>query len=301
MSRTSLLAVGAPALFVFLWSTGFISAKLGLPYIEPMTFLVLRFVATGAGFLALVLWLGLAWPSPRVVLHQCVAGLLLQGVYLGGVFASLALGVEAGASALIVGLQPLLVAAVAAPLLGERVGARQWVGLAMGLLGVGLVVAEKLGRGLGTPLGVLLSVLALFGITAGTLYQKRFGAGVDLRVGNVFQFGAAAIVTGALALAFEEQRIDWTPSLVLALAWSILVLSFGAVSLLYVLIRKGAAARVSSLFFLVPPTTALMAWAMFAERLPPLAILGMAIAMVGVALVNRPAARARPRKARWPR
>ncbi len=298
MSRAGLLAVGAPALFVFLWSTGFISAKLGLPYIEPMTFLVLRFVATGAGFLALVLWLGLAWPGPRVVLHQCVAGLLLQGVYLGGVFASLALGVEAGASALIVGLQPLLVAAVAAPLLGERVGARQWAGLALGLLGVGLVVAEKLGRGLGTPLGVLLSVLALFGITAGTLYQKRFGAGVDLRVGNVFQFGAAAIVTGALALVFEQQRIDWTPSLVVALAWSILVLSFGAVSLLYVLIRKGAAARVSSLFFLVPPTTALMAWAMFGERLPPLAILGMAIAMAGVALVNRPAARARPRRAR---
>lgn len=290
MSRASLLAIGAPALFVFLWSTGFISAKLGLPYIEPMTFLVLRFLATALGFLAVVLWLGLAWPSPRIILHQCVAGLLLQGVYLGGVFASLAAGVEAGASALIVGLQPLLVAAVAAPLLGERVAARQWLGLALGLLGVGLVVVEKLGRGLGTPAGVLLSVLALLGITAGTLYQKRFGAGVDLRVGNVFQFGVAAAATLVLALAFEDLAIDWTPSLIIALAWSILVLSFGAVTLLYVLIRKGAAARVSSLFFLVPPTTALMAWAMFDELLPPLAILGMAIAMAGVALVNRPVA-----------
>jgi drug/metabolite transporter (DMT)-like permease len=296
MTRAGILAIGAPALFVFLWSTGFISAKLGLPYIEPMTFLVLRFLATTIGFLALVLWLGLAWPAPRIVLHQCVAGILLHGVYLGGVFASLAAGVEAGASALIVGLQPLLVAAVAAPLLGERVASRQWLGLALGLAGVGLVVFEKLGQGLGTPVGVLLSVLALLGITTGTLYQKRFAAGVDLRVGNVFQFGAATLVTGFLAFTFEERTVDWQPPLIFALAWSILVLSFGAVTLLYVLIRKGAAARVSSLFFLVPPTTALMAWALFDEWLPPLAILGMAVTMAGVALVNRPAARASPHR-----
>lgn len=297
MSRAGILALFAPPLFVFLWSTGFISAKYGLPYIEPMTFLTLRFLAVAVGFAAVVLWLRLPWPTPRVMLHQCVAGLLLHAVYLGGVFAALALGVEAGASALIVGLQPLLVAAVAAPLLGERVTWRQWLGLAMGLAGVGLVVLEKLGQGLGTPLGILFSVLALLGITAGTLYQKRFAAGVDLRVGNVFQFAAATLATGILALAFEDGVIDWQPSLVLALAWSILVLSFGAVTLLYVLIRKGAAARVSSLFFLVPPTTALMGWALFDERLPPLAILGMGIAMLGVALVNRPAARASPHRA----
>jgi drug/metabolite transporter (DMT)-like permease len=296
MSRADLLGIGAPALFVFLWSTGFISAKLGLPHIEPMTFLALRFGIAALGFLGLVLWLGLRWPRPRDMLHQMMSGLLLHGVYLGGVFVAIAQGVEAGAAALIVGMQPLLVAAIAAPLLGERVGPRQWSGLALGLLGVGLVVGEKLGQGLGTTTGIAFAIVALFGITVGTLYQKRHGKGVDIRVGNAFQFAAAAVATGLAALIFETRVIDWQPALFTALLWSIIVLSFGAVSLLMWLIAKGAASRVSSLFFLVPPTTALMAWLLFDERLPPLALVGMVAVVVGVALVNLPAARASPRR-----
>ena len=197
-------------------------------------------------------------------------------------------------------MQPLLVAAVAAPLLGERVGPRQWLGLALGLIGVGLVVGDKLSQGLGTTMGVTFAILALFGITIGTLYQKRYGKGVDIRVGNAFQFAAAAVATGLAALVFETRVIDWQPALVTALLWSIIVLSFGAVSLLMWLIAQGAASRVSSLFFLVPPTTALMAWLLFDERLPPLALLGMAAVVVGVALVNLPAARASPHSSQRP-
>lgn len=297
MSRAALPTLGAPALFVFLWSTGFISAKLGLPHAEPMTFLTLRFVVVALGFLLIVRWLGLRWPGPRVLAHQAVVGILLHGLYLGGVFAAIDQGVEAGASALIVGLQPLLVGAVAAPLLGERVGPRHWLGLALGLLGVALVVAEKLEGGLGSSIGIAFAVAALFGITLGTLYQKRFGSGVDIRIGNVVQFTAAGLMTGLLALAFESRAIDWQPPFLVALSWSILVLSFGAVSLLLWLIQRGAASRVASLFFLVPPTTALLAWLLFDERLPPLALLGMALAVAGVALVNLPPARATPHRA----
>lgn len=301
MTRSALLALGAPALFVFLWSTGFISAKLGLPHAEPMTFLTLRFAVVALGFLALALWQGLRWPGPRALMHQAVVGLLLQATYLGGVFVAIDQGVEAGASALIVGLQPLLVGAVAAPLLGERVGPRHWLGLGLGLLGVTLVVAEKLEQGLGSGIGIAFAVAALFGITIGTLYQKRYGQGVDIRLCNVVQFAAAAVVTGSLAVVFEGRGVDWQPSFVVALSWSILVLSFGAVSLLLWLIQRGAASRVSSLFFLVPPTTALMAWLLFDERLAPLALIGMALAVVGVAMVNLPSApasrhRARPRR-----
>jgi len=297
VSRAAFVALGAPALFVFLWSTGFISAKLGLPHVEPMTFLTLRFGVVALGFFALALWLRLRWPSPRAMLHQMVAGLLLHGIYLGGVFAAIDQGVEAGAAALIVGVQPLLVAAVAAPLLGETVGWRQWLGLMLGILGVGLVVAEKLEGGMGTAVGVLFASAALLGITVGTLYQKRFAQGVDIRIGNVFQFAAAGLATGLAAFAFETRVIDWQPAFVTALLWSIIVLSFGAVSLLLWLIAQGAASRVSSLFFLVPPTTALMAWLLFDERLPPLAMVGMVVAVLGVALVNLPAARASPHRA----
>lgn len=298
MNRAAFVAWGAPALFVFLWSTGFISAKLGLPHVEPMTFLTLRFGVVAVGFAALSFWLRLRWPAPRAMLHQMTAGLLLHGVYLGGVFAAIDQGVEAGAAALIAGLQPLLVAAVAAPLLGETVGWRQWLGLLLGILGVGLVVAEKLEGGMGTAVGVLFAVGALLGITLGTLYQKRFAQGVDIRIGNVFQFAAAGLATGLAALAFETRAIDWQPAFVTALLWSIIVLSFGAVSLLLWLIAEGAASRVSSLFFLVPPSTALLAWLLFDERLPPLAMVGMAVAVLGVALVNLPAARASPHRGR---
>ena len=276
-----------PGMFVLLWSTGFIGAKLGLPYAEPMTFLALRFAIAGVLLLAAVLAFRAPWPrSWSEAGHIAVAGLLLHGVYLGGVFASIHHGVEAGVAALIVGTQPLLVAAASAPLLGERIGRLQWLGFLLGVVGVALVVWRKLALGLGTPLGMGLSVLALFGITAATLYQKRFCADMPLRSGNMIQFAAAAAATGLLALALETREIAWTGAFVFALAWLVLVLSLGAFTLLYILIRRGAAARVSSLFYLVPASTALIAWGLFGERFGPVALTGMALTALGVALIN---------------
>lgn len=287
MRLTRLMIATAPMLFVLLWSTGFIGAKLGLPYAEPMTFLALRFAIAGSLLLAAVLAFRAPWPrSWAEAGHIAVAGLLLHGVYLGGVFASIHHGVEAGVSSLIVGIQPLLVAALSPPLLGERISRLQWLGLLLGVAGVALVVWRKLELGFGTPLGMGLSVLALFGITGATLYQKRFCAAMPLRTGNLIQFAAAALATGLLALAFETRQIAWSGAFVFALAWLVLVLSLGAFTLLYVLIRRGAAARVASLFYLVPASTALIAWALFGERFGPVALAGMALTALGVALVN---------------
>lgn len=280
--------VGIPALFVVLWSTGFIGAKLGLPYAGPLTFLALRFWLVAALLTLLALGTRAPWPRrPAEVRHYAVAGLLVHAVYLGGVFVGIALGVEAGVSAMIVSMQPLLVAAFAGLALGERVTPRQWAGLALGVIGVALILARKLGHGVGDALGALACVVALFGMTAGTLYQKRYCAGMDLRTGNVVQFAAAGLATGLLALLLEDNRIVWSGAFVFALAWLVLVLSLGAISLLYVLIRRGAAARVSGLLFLVPPCTALIAWPLFGESLGPVALLGMALTVVGVAMASR--------------
>ena len=292
MIRSAAPAQGAgiPALFVVLWSTGFIGARLGLPHAGPLTFLALRYGLAAALLVLVALATRAPWPRRLAEIgHYAAAGLLVHGVYLGGVFVGISLGVEAGVSALIVGLQPLLTAALAGVLLGERVTLRQWVGLGLGLLGVALVLARKRGQGPGDALGGLACVAALFGITLGTLYQKRFCAGMDLRTGNVVQFTAAGLATAPLALLFESARVDWDNRFVFALLWLVLVLSLGAVSLLYVLIRRGAASQVASLFFLVPPCTALIAWLLFGERLGPLALLGMALTAVGVALASRSA------------
>ena len=272
--------------FVLLWSTGFIGARLGMPHAEPMTFLAIRFALTAAILLVVALLLRVPWPARASAWgHLAVAGLLMHGVYLGGVFVAIRLGLEAGLSALIVSTQPLLVAAAAPFLLAEPVGARRWLGLALGLVGVSLVLSGKLG-GSGGGMAVMACVAALVGITVGTLYQKRFCGTHDLRSGNMIQFAAATMACGLAALAFETRHVDWAPELLFALFWLVGVLSLGAVPLLYVLLRRGAASRVSSLFFLVPPTTALLAWPLFGERLGPVAILGMVLAVAGVALVN---------------
>lgn len=276
-----------PGLFVLLWSTGFIGAKLGLPYAEPFTFLALRFASAAALLLLLTLIARAPWPkSWTEAAHIAVAGLLLHAVYLGGVYAAIYYGVEAGVSALIVSIQPLLVAAAAGPLLAERVSRLQWLGLALGVAGVALVVWRKLELGLGTPFGVTLALVGLLGITAGTLYQKRFCSSMPLRGGTAIQLGAAAAATGLAALLLESRTVDWTGEFVFAFAWLVIVLSLGAFVLLYVLIRQGAAARVSSLFFLVPPCTAVIAYFLFDERFGPVALAGMALATLGVALVN---------------
>jgi drug/metabolite transporter (DMT)-like permease len=273
-----------PAVFVVLWSTGFIGARLGMPHAEPMTFLAIRFALTAVILLVAAVAMQVPWPRRASAWgHLALAGLLMHGVYLGGVFVAIRLGLEAGLSALIVSLQPLLVAAAAPFLLAEPVGLRRWLGLALGLIGVSLVLGGKLGGG---AMAIMACVAALGGITAGTLYQKRFCGTHDLRSGNMIQFAAAAAACGLAALAFETRRIDWTPELVFALFWLIFVLSLGAVPLLYVLLRRGAASQVASLFFLVPPTTALIAWPLFGERLGPVELVGMGLAVAGVALVN---------------
>lgn len=275
-----------PGLFVLLWSTGFVGAKFGLPYAEPLTFLLLRLVLVVALMLPLALAMRAAWPGGLIQLgHVAVAGVLMQGGYLGGVFCSIHLGMSAGVIALIVGIQPILTAFASAPLFGERLHARQWSGLVLGFGGVLLVVLGRSTLSGITPATLALSVLALLSITVGTLYQKRYCGAVDLRTGSVIQFSAAGLVLLPLALAFETMQVHWTGEFVFALAWLVLVLSIGAIPLLYILIRKGAATRVASLFYLVPPATALMAYAMFGETLSLTAMVGMALAAIGVALV----------------
>ncbi|TSA14695.1 MAG: DMT family transporter [Betaproteobacteria bacterium] len=275
-----------PGLFVLLWSTGFVSAKYGLPYAEPLTFLLLRFALVVALMLPLALVMRVAWPrSLTQIGHVALVGVLMQGGYLSGVFCSINLGMSAGVSALIVGVQPILTAFASAPLFGERLRARQWTGLVLGFGGVLLVVLGRSALSGITPATLALSVLALLSITAGTLYQKRFCGAVDLRAGSVIQFCAAGLVLLPLALTFETMQVRWTGEFIFTIAWLVLVLSMGAISLLYILIRRGAATRVASLFYLVPPSTALMAYAMFGETLSLMAMAGMVLAAIGVALV----------------
>ncbi len=276
-----------PLLFVFLWSTGFIGAKYGLPDAGPLSFLLTRYGAVILLMGALALATRAPWPAgPRQWLHIAVTGLLVHATYLGGVFIAIKHGLPAGVTALVVGLQPLLTATLAGALLGETVSRRQWGGLALGLAGVGLVVSGKFGD---AALGAMLlpAVVALLGITLGTLYQKRHCAGFDLRTGSVIQFAASAAATAPLCLLTEGYAVDWTGGFVFALGWLVLVLSIGAVSLLNMLIRGGSAVNVASLFYLTPPTTALIAWAVFGETLTSTAIAGMALAVSGVWLVAR--------------
>jgi drug/metabolite transporter (DMT)-like permease len=275
-----------PGLFVLLWSTGFVGAKYGLPYAEPLTFLLLRFAMVMVLMLPLALAMRVVWPrSIAQLAHVAVAGVLMQGGYLAGVFCSIHLGMSAGVSALIVGLQPILTAFASAPLFGERLRARQWAGLLLGFGGVLLVVTGRTALSGITPATLALSAMALLSITAGTLYQKRYCGAVDLRAGSVIQFCAAGMVLLPLALGLETMQVRWTGEFMFALAWLVLVLSIGAISLLYILIRKGAATTVASFFYLVPPCTALMAYFIFGETLNAVAVAGMALAAIGVALV----------------
>lgn len=291
--RTGFLAA-MPLLFVLLWSTGFLGAKLGVPHADPMSFLALRFALVTLLLSGLALLLRAPWPRGAAAWgHIAVVGLLVHAIYLGGVFVAIDRGVPAGLSALIVGLQPILTAVAAGPWLSERVSGRQWLGLALGLVGVVLVLAEKLAPAGGLSFqgfgwgGIALCLLGLAAITAGTLYQKRFCTGMDLTTGTAVQYIAATLACALTAWLVEPMRIDWTGEFVFALLWLVFVLSIGAISLLMLLIKRGEAARTASLFYLVPPVTALFAWLLFDERLGPLALAGMAVVAVGVALVMR--------------
>jgi drug/metabolite transporter (DMT)-like permease len=282
----------APGLFVLLWATGFIGAKLGLPYAGPLTFLALRMVGAVLLLGAITLRTQPKLPDRTGVAHSALTGLLMHGFYLGGVYISIAHGLPAGISALVVGLQPLLTSTLANRWLGEKVELRQWLGLLLGIIGLFLVVEERTTVGAATPVAWAAAAVGLLGITVGTIYQKRFGGGIDWRPGMCIQYAAAGALFGVGALVFEDRTVHWTGEFLFALGWLVFVLSFGAIWLLYYLIRRDAATRVVSLFYLTPPVTALLAWALFGERLASLAIVGMAVCAIGVLLVIW-----RPRKA----
>jgi drug/metabolite transporter (DMT)-like permease len=288
---TRLAIATAPALFVLLWSTGFIGARYGMPYIEPLTFLAVRMVFVVVIMAAIALFAGARRPNANEVGHSLVAGSLVHGLYLGGVFIAISQGVPAGISALIPGLQPIVTSTLANRFMGEKVTRLQLVGLALGLVGVLLVLHDRSILLAGSVLGWVASFLSLIGITIGTLYQKRYCGAIDWRAGNLVQYiGAGALFTVG-AFAFETREIHWTGELIFAMAWLVLVLSIAAVGLMYWLIRRSAATGFASLFYLVPVVTAFFAYILFGERLDSISILGMVICAVGVALVNRGIAR----------
>ena len=275
-----------PALFVLIWSTGFIVARYGMPHAPPMKFLALRYVLSTAAFGAWAWLAGARWPQDRRQWwHLAVVGVLMHAGYLGGVWSAVKLGMGSGLVALLVGLQPVLTA-VWLSSRGGRVTPRQWLGLAMGLAGLTLVVWQKLGHG---EIGVgnfLLALLALISITVGTLYQKRYLQPCDVRTAGFIQLIAALAVTLPLAM-LEGEAVVWHPQMGAALAWSVVMLTMGGSSLLYLLIQKGAAASVTSLLYLVPPTTAFMAWFLFGEVVTAGTVLGTVVTVIGVILVVR--------------
>lgn len=282
MNREKVLAV-VPGLFVLLWSSGFIGSKLGVPFAEPFTFLSIRYSVVLAILVPVALIMRAPWPrGGKVIGHLAVAGLLTHALYLSGCVWSLRLGLPAGLLSLVVSLQPLVTAAFAGAVLGERVVARQWAGLGLGLAGTAMVVAHRMGGGGLTMTMMIPGLLALVGITAGTLWQKRFCPGFDLRTGTVVQYAASLLLTAPLAFAVETRVVVWSGQFVFALLWVVFVLSIGAISLLNYLIRSGTAVNVASLFYTVPAVTTLMAWGIFGETVTGLSLVGMVVAVAGV-------------------
>ncbi len=282
-----------PAVFVLIWSTGFIVARYGMPHAPPLSFLAVRYALSILCFLPWILWAGVRWPTSRTQwLHLAVVGALMHAGYLGGVWAAVKAGMGSGLSALIVGLQPVLTAIWLSAFGGvaARVSRLQWLGLLLGLAGLVLVVWRKLVDGSpgdqASPLNLGFAVMALLSITAGTLYQKRFVAACDVRTANTVQLLAALVVTLPLAW-LEAEPMRWNAELAGAMAWSVLGLTLGGSSLLYLLIQRGAAASVTSLMYLVPPCTAALAWLLFGEPVTPLTLAGTALTALGVGLVVR--------------
>jgi drug/metabolite transporter (DMT)-like permease len=282
-----------PWVFVLVWSTGFIVARYGMPYAPPLSFLAWRYALSVLCFLPWIVWAGVRWPQTRAQwLHLAVVGALMHGGYLGGVWIAVKAGMGAGLTALVVGLQPVLTA-IWLSSTGGRVTGRQWLGLLLGFAGLVLVVLRKLmyqaPGDVVTAFNVSFAVLALLSITAGTLYQKRFVQACDVRTANTVQLLAAFVLTLPAALLLEFEPMQWNSQLVGAMAWSVLVLTIGGSSLLYMLIQRGAAASVTSLMYLVPPCTAVIAWLLFSEPLTLTSLAGIALTALGVSLVVRPA------------
>ncbi|WP_348272848.1 DMT family transporter [Pannonibacter tanglangensis] len=284
-----ILATIAPGLFVLLWSTGFIGSKLGAPYADPFVFLSVRYLAVLPFLLVFAVAAGSKWPNNTpAILHCIVTGMLVHGIYLGGVFWAIDRGMPAGASALMVGLQPVLTALAAGWLLGDRIGPRHWAGMALGSLGLVLIVGPKLGLdGSGITIATITAMAAaVLAMSFGTVYQKRFVPATDHVTATVWQYVGALIVSLPMTLG-ESWQIDWSPQFVFALAWLVLVLSIGAILLLMYLIRAGAVAEVASLFYLVPVATTIESYFLFGERLAPVQIAGMGLVVAAILLIRR--------------
>ena len=280
----------APVVFVLVWSTGVIGARIGTRYAAPFTVLAIRLTIASAALALLALAFRSAWPTRSDDYRRsAIIGVLLHAGYLGGTFVAVDLGLPVSVSALVVSLQPVLVAALSGPLLGEQLVRRQWIGVGLGFVGVIIVLAPGLthhGATTYTIGAVIAAVVSLLSTTTATIMQKRYGASIPMLAGTSVQYAAAAIVLVIAAAMFENFNVDWTPQFVGVLAWMIGALSIGAVLLMFWLLRRGTAAGFSSLYFLVPPVTAVMAYLLFAEHLPPVALIGLAVSSLGVLLVR---------------
>jgi len=284
-----------PWVFVWVWSTGFLVAKFGQPYAEPFTLLSIRFAAAMLVLLLIILRFKVkeSFPGkPRLWLHSMIVGLLIHGFYLGGVFQAIALGMPAGLSSMVIGLQPLVMALLAGLMLRERVTVWQWIGLLIGLGGLYLVLSERFALQAGQAYdgfsgwSAVLVTAGLMGISVGSVYQKKFCQGMSLLTSIWWQYLAAALFCFVVALLFETQQVDWQLAFVLSLSWQVLALSIGAIMLLMLMINLGESARVASLFYLVPPAVALQAWWWFDEQLGMQALLGLGLIAIGVALAR---------------
>nr|CAA6821414.1 MAG: Permease of the drug/metabolite transporter (DMT) superfamily [uncultured Thiotrichaceae bacterium] len=285
--KPSILISAIPFLFVLLWSTGFIGAKYALPFIEPFYLLCIRMLLTLVVFVIVSLALRSQWPTMTQATHQMVVGALIHGAYLGGVFAAIKWGMPAGIAAIIVGIQPLLTALLSWRFMGEKLHNRQWLGLAIGLIGISIVIlstGQTSSEGISWP-AIIAALISLAGISIGTLYQKRFGSGTNLVTGSFWQYVSTAALMGILAISFETREIIWDSQLILALAWLVFGLSVTAVLLLMYMIREGESAKVASYFYLVPPVVSIEAWLLFGEALPPIAIIAIGVTVLGVFLV----------------
>jgi drug/metabolite transporter (DMT)-like permease len=287
-SPDSNLLRGVPVLFVMLWATGFMVAKYAIPYAAPFTILTIRFALASAMMAGIGLIFGARWPrSVREVGHIAVTGILLQAVYLGGCYAAIYAGLPSGMVALIAGLQPIVTAALAGPLLGERLRPLQWLGAALGFVGLTMVIWHKLAFDSDHLWALFFAFVQLAGITAATLYQKRFSPNADLKAGAAIQYAAATIVLLPVMLFIGVGEINWQPQFLFAMGWIVIVLSGISIALLTWMIQRGAASKVASLFYLTPPVAALGGYFMFDERLDTLAFCGMGVVALGVFLVNR--------------
>jgi drug/metabolite transporter (DMT)-like permease len=286
--RTGTLARVAPGIFVLLWATGFLIAKLGVPYAQPMTILAIRFVLAAVMMAGVAFIMRAPWPrSWRRIGHIAAIGILLHAVYLGGCYVAIYAGMPAGMAALIAGFQPILTATMAGPILGERTRPLQWIGIAIGFVGLMMVLWERIVIDLSHPAALLFAILSLLGITSATIYQKRFCPSFDLRTGSAIQYIAASLVTVPLTLFLGVGEIVWAPTFIFALAWLVIVLSGVSIALLTWMISRGAASKVASLFYLTPPIAAIGSYFWFDETLSPLALGGMAVIVFGLYLLNR--------------